>query len=366
LKRNTDSLKRGKMWKPLRRFQDAMLRRIGVCLLLAAAGSGALWCASKPLNRGQIEGLLRGGVASQRIARIVATRGIDFKPTPAFLRLLKSDGAQPSLLDSLRDAHPRLPREARQHALAPPGPSLSPEAMHYAEQYVSAQQHFEQGKQFFQQQRWPDTEVEMQQAVDLDPMNIEAHFDLGYALSQQGKLPEAVSEYRRVLQLDPDAGAVHYDLGAAFEKEHDLNGAVSEYRQAFRLDPTDERAAYALGEALYQQGRWTDAAAAFSAALRLAPKDAEAYCALGLAQLRQDRVDDAIPELYEAVRLNPQNAVAHAGLAGALLRRGNRQAALKEFQVAVSLNPANSGYRSDFQRLWHQLYPHATRRAANP
>jgi Flp pilus assembly protein TadD len=361
-----DNVRKGAMWKMLRRFHDATFWELTVCLLFATVWSGMLWCAPKALDQRQIEGLVHGGVASQRIARIVKVRGIDFRPTAAFLRVLKTAGAQPVLLNSVQEAGRRLSREARQRPLAQPAPTLTAEAVRYAQQYADAQRDFRQGKQFFQQRRWREVEVAMQKAAELDPTNIEAHFDLGYALSQQRKLPGAIGEYRRVLQLDPDAGTVHYDLGVALEQEHSLNAAIPEYRQAVRLDPNDERAAYALGVALYERGDWAGAAVEFQAALRLAPADADAHCALGLAQLHQRRVNDAIPELYEAVRLNPQDAVAHAGLAGALLRKGDRQAALKEFQVAVALNPANSGYRADFQRLWRQLYLAPARSEANP
>jgi tetratricopeptide (TPR) repeat protein len=354
------------MSKMVRRFHDAAFWQFSVCLLFVAVWSRTLWCAPKALDRRQIEGLVRGGVASQRIAGIVQVRGIDFTPTAAFLRVLKTEGARPVLLESVREAGRRLSREARQGPLAQPEPPLSAEARRYAQEYAEAQQAFDEGKHFFQQQRWREVEAQMQKATDLDPTNIEAHFDLGYALSQQGKLPEAIAEYRQVLQLDPDAGTVHYDLGVALEKTQKLDAAIREYRQAVRLNPSDERAAYALGEALYERGDWPSAAAEFRAALRLAPTDADAYCALGLAQLHRRRVNDAIPELYEAVRLNPQNALAHVGLAGALLRKGDRQAALKEFQVAIALNPANSGYRADFQKLWRQLYLAPARSESNP
>jgi tetratricopeptide (TPR) repeat protein len=356
------------MWKPLRRFHVAMPRGVLTGLLLFTALQGTLWSSSKRLEQRQIEGLLQGGVASRRIASIVLVRGIAFKPTPSILRSLERKGAQPVLLDSLRKAEKRqtLTEARRQPSPAPLAPSLSPDAVHYAEQYGAAQHHFERGKQFFQQEQWLDTETEMQKAVVLDPLNIEAHFDLGFALSQEGKVQGAIAEYRRVLELDPDAGAVHYDLGVAFQRQENLKAAIQEYRYAIRLNPDDKTAVYALGVARYDQGDWSGAEEEFRKVLVLAPGNADAHCALGLAQLHQHLVDEAIPELYEAVRLKPQDALAHAGLAGALLRKGNRQGALKEFQVALALNPANSGYRADFQKLWRQLYPHDANPAINP
>jgi Flp pilus assembly protein TadD len=361
------SLKGGAMWKMVRRLYDGGIWGFSALLLLATVWPGPVWCGPRALDRRQIQGLVQGGVASQRIAGIVEVRGIDFRPTAAFLRTLKAEGAQLVLIESIQEAGRRLSWEAhRQPPAQVPPPPLSPDAVRYAQQYADAEQAFNQGKQLFQQRQWPEVETEMRKAVDLDPPNIEAHFDLGYALSQQGKLPEAIVEYRRVLQLDPDAATVHYDLGVALEKERQLDPAIFEYRQAVRLNPEDERARYALGEALYERGDWREAAVEFDAALRLVPTDANAYCALGLAQLHQRRVNDAIPELYQAVRLNPQNALAHAGLAGALLRKGDRRAALKEFQVAIALNPANSGYRADFQKLWRQLYLPPARAEANP
>jgi Flp pilus assembly protein TadD len=354
------------MQRPIWRLHISTLPSGLLCLLIGIVCSTTAWCASKPLQRRQIEGLVRGGVASQRIARIISVRGIDFTPTSAFLRLLKREGAQPVLLNSLEQADYRVTRKTRRRLAVQPVSLLSPEAVRYAEQYAQTRRDFDLGKQFFRQQQWVDAEMEMKRVAQFDPMNIEAHFDLGYALSHEGKLPEAISEYRRALQLDPDAGPVHYDLGVALERQHNLDAAVYEYRQASRLDPNDERAAYALGAALYEKNDWAGATAQLRDAIRLAPRDANAHCALGLAELHQHRIDRAIPELYQALHLNPRDALAHAALAGALLRKGYRQAALKEFQVAVALNPANSGYRNDFQNLWRQLYLPPARSAANP
>ena len=57
-----------------------------------------------PLERDQILDLLQTGVDSDLLAKLVATRGIDFEPFDEYLHAYEIAGAQESLLSALRQA----------------------------------------------------------------------------------------------------------------------------------------------------------------------------------------------------------------------------------------------------------------------
>jgi Flp pilus assembly protein TadD len=337
---------------------------VRVILTLAAIALTAPvrgWPAVKPLDKRQVIGLVEGGVASPRIARLVSERGLSFDVTPDFLRFVENKGARNSLLDALRNAKQPAPPPAAEAPVAE-----NPQAVAYAQNYQQAKSSLQEGKRDVFQKRWPEAEAEMRKVVQIDPRNVQARSALAYVLSQEGQWNAAIGEYRRALDLDPDQAPVHYNLGVALDKEHRPDKAIVEYRQAVKLDANNEKAVYALGVDLYGEGEWLAAAAEFTSALRLAPADSDAHCGLGLAELHQQNVDAAIPELQEALRLNPQNAEAHAGLGGALLRQGKHRAALEQFRVASALEPADASYRADFLELARQLHSDPPHPSANP
>lgn len=75
-----------------------------------------------------------------------------------------------------------------------------------------------------------------QQALTLDPSDIEVHNNLGVAYSNQGKVDEGIREYKEALRLYPNDARVHNNLGRAYFDQGRLDEAVSEYTEALRLN----------------------------------------------------------------------------------------------------------------------------------
>lgn len=318
-------------------------RASAICLLVAFA-SIAL-AAEKPLKQSQIEGLLNGGVASQRIAALVKRRGIDFKPTSEVLQKLKKDGAEPPLLDALKSVKAKgFMQEA---------PSGDP--------WYKAQNERVAGKRLLDQGLWAQAETALRGSAQLNPTDAATHFYLGLALGRQGKLDDSIAQYREAILLSPDSAPAHFDLGNELMKKHDPEGAIHQYREALGLKPDDPDAYYALGTALYEQGDNAGAAAEFRAALGLKSVNEKAHLALGLALAKQKDLTGAIHEYRLALETKPSDAVVHADLASALLAQGNGQQALEELRIAASLAPGNAGYHASYEKLAGQLDPQDAR-----
>ncbi len=312
-----------------------------ICLALALAVVPPALALQKALDQQQIVGLIKGGVASERVARLVEERGIDFAATPDFLSALKQDGASKVLLDALRAANRDLP----------------PQAETFAEKKGEAQKYLAQGRDLLQQGQWSEAESALRKSVELDPTSPEAHFYLGHVLSEEQKLNDAIAEDRQAVFLAPDSGPARCNLANALLNRHEWKEATEQYQQAVQLNPNDEKAHYGLGLARYDQQDWVGAEGEFRKALSIDPSDSHALCALGLALLRQNKLNQAFQQYQQAVKLDPHSALAHAGLAYVLLDRGQRQEALQEFRVAASLAPNDLRYRATYEKLWQELKP---------
>ena len=96
------------------------MRKVLAALLLTLSFVGAsLAQEQKPLTRVQVYDLIVGGLDSQRIAKAVSERGIDFEPTEDYLSTLRAKGATQQGIDALRAATPTpLSRPAIIHLLS--------------------------------------------------------------------------------------------------------------------------------------------------------------------------------------------------------------------------------------------------------
>ena len=71
-------------------------------LILAVSAGAQSQTSGRPLGQTQLQGLVKGGVSSERLAKLVQQRGIDFKPSAEYLDELRKAGAEEVLLLTLR------------------------------------------------------------------------------------------------------------------------------------------------------------------------------------------------------------------------------------------------------------------------
>lgn len=314
-------------------------------LLLLASFTTSSFAAPKPLKRDQVVGLVRGGVASQRIVALVQKRGIDFDVTAGFLQELRKDGAKQPLLDALKNVKTK-------------GFSQTASS---GGQWYEAQDHRVKGKQLLDRQLWSQAQAELIKSIQLNPADAATHFYLGLAFSEEGNLDKSIEQYRESILLSPDSAPARVNLGNDLMKKRDLDGAIQQYREAISLNPRDASVCYALGAALYKRGDDSGAASELRTALRLDPSSEKAHLALGLVLVKEKDVRGAIREYHFALKTKPSDAVVHADLASALLAEGESQQALQELRIATSLEPGNVGYHTSYEKLIGQLDPAGSR-----
>jgi Flp pilus assembly protein TadD len=319
-------------------------------LILAAIAATALLLgrtgaqtAARPLHQEQLLKLIQQYVPSARLADLVRQRGIDFEPTQQFLAILRKAGAEPLLLDTLREARvirPNVAREPSGRALAgpqggsaaqagsPPPPArysdvplAGPETVRPADESDASRTHLVAGQKLLAQNRLDEAVAEIRQAVLLQPDSAETHRALSAALFEKGDLDGAIAEYRQALHLGPDGAGAHINLGLALYVNDDLDGALAEYREAVRLSPSDPANHFMLGNAL----------------------------------VKKLELETAIAEFREAVRLQPKFAAAHDALGAALERKNDLHSALEQYRIAHNLQPAHPDYRFHYEHLSEAL-----------
>jgi len=188
-----------------------------------------------------------------------------------------------------------------------------------------------------------------EQALRLNPRNVEAHNDLGLCLSDLGRTGEAIAQFEEALRLNPSAAEAHNNLGGCLAKTPGrLDEAIAHFREALRINPGFADAHTNLGNALNARGDAAGAIPQFEEALELAPDSAKAHYDFGLAlEALAGRLDEASAQFREAIRLQPDYTEAQVHLGNALLAGGHIDEAVEQYGQALSANPGNAEAHND-------------------
>jgi serine/threonine protein kinase len=139
------------------------------------------------------------------------------------------------------------------------------------------EQWMDEGFDHGEAERYIEALAAYDQAVRLDPTDVEALNNRGTALERMGHYEEALAVYDLAMKLDPTFATVHYNRGYALRKLKRYEEALAEYDQAVKLDPDDVEAHDQRGKVLEQLGRKAEARQAYqrAEALRLAEEEEE-------------------------------------------------------------------------------------------
>ena len=166
----------------------------------------------------------------------------------------------------------------------------------------------------------------------------ELHAGRGRALYGLERFEESRLAFEEAVETEPADGRWRLGHGLALLALGDATTAAGACELAIRLEPELQRAHYNLGLARLSEGSTEAALAAFTEAIRLDSGHAESYSGRGVARARLGRTSLALDDFERAARLRPLS-FAHTNAAAAHYRLGDARRALGELNLAVRLDP---------------------------
>lgn len=129
---------------------------------------------------------------------------------------------------------------------------------------------------------------------------------VGFGRSQwkEGKYPQAIAALNEAMRLDPKNVDAHYALSGVYEDQGNPAGVLAEREAIARMEPADAWAHYSLGNAYAAMKQVAPAAAAYDKVLEMAQKDSHAQDLLSLlsdSYKEVGRPDRAITALRTAL-----------------------------------------------------------------
>jgi Tfp pilus assembly protein PilF len=128
------------------------------------------------------------------------------------------------------------------------------------------------GTYLAQAERWPEAELRLRQALELNPESPDLHVWLGNLLGDRGQPLEAEMEYRHALKLDPGNANAHYNLGLLLDEQGKTATAEQQFRAYVQQRPASSDGHLRLAEVLEAQGKTAEAGRSRLLAERLGPE----------------------------------------------------------------------------------------------
>jgi len=117
-------------------------------------------------------------------------------------------------------------------------------------------------------------------AIRVDPKNVEALHAKAYYLQNNEKIDEAIDIYKQIHGLDPQYPEAYLNIAILQLYRDSIDAAMKELNILKGIDPTNAAAWFYIGKAHQFRGEKEEAKASFEQALRLDPKYGQAQDAL--------------------------------------------------------------------------------------
>ena len=162
---------------------------------------------------------------------------------------------------------------------------------------------------------WRRAHRELVRAADLLPENAEVQVAAGRSLLLFAQFQDARTRAEQALKIDPKNMDAHLVRGAAAGGMRDWDGALDAFQEG--LSGLPDRPELYLSVAMVQaaQGRKPEAEAAFKQAVVVDPKSVRPRLALANYYWTTERRAEAENELTQAIELEPNHALANSALA---------------------------------------------------
>ncbi|HEV2423784.1 MAG TPA: tetratricopeptide repeat protein [Terriglobia bacterium] len=179
--------------------------------------------------------------------------------------------------------------------------------------------------------------TDLQQALSIDPNNVDAYQRLGNAYNELGRTDDAERAFREATRLRPSCWECYNSLGEFLEAHGRFPEASQAWQRIIDLAPDNPWGYNNVGISFLTTGNFRSAADYFARGLKLAPDDAELNTNAGTAAYLLGHYQEDVQFCRKAVSRVP-NAYAYWGNLGDAYHMvaGDEADAAKAYREAIS------------------------------
>jgi tetratricopeptide (TPR) repeat protein len=189
---------------------------------------------------------------------------------------------------------------------------IEPAAMVSPTENEAAMMAYNIGTYYMRENRLSEAEKYLKEAVDLDPVFVDAMDHLGLVYRRQNRIEEAERIYLKSIELNDRNKVPFINLAVVYRIQGRLNDAFQLYRHLVQIIPDDPEGYYGIGEIFYIVGDYENSMPFFDKAVELyidlnSPYVYDAFYYIGMIYYEIDEYDKALKYLEGARKGNPNN-----------------------------------------------------------
>ncbi len=195
----------------------------------------------------------------------------------------------------------------------------------------------------FQEGRFAEAAAAYEALVKEDPRDGGLRASLAGALGALGRYQESLEQLNQAIEIEPLNPEAYHNRGVIYEKQGKPEAAIAEYRAALRYNPQyapSQQALLRLSGSATAGGPQSEAE---RLALAIANRASEAA--------RRGDYQTAMKELDEAQRIAPKYALVYQYRANVAFLMGDREAAKRALLAGLKIEPDNALFKTNLQRL---------------
>jgi serine/threonine protein kinase len=205
--------------------------------------------------------------------------------------------------------------------------------------YYTSEQWLDAAQQHYQAGRYYEALQAYEQALQLDPHDIDTYYNMGLTLLELKRYEEAISVFEQTLQLDPTYAGAYFNKGVALGELRQPDEALVAFNLAWQLDPGYIATYGNKGLALYELQRYDEVISVSEEALQIDPDYALAYDNKGRALYKLKYYEEALSAFARAIVLDPDDSLTYLNLGNTLFALQRYSEALAAYQKALQLDP---------------------------
>ncbi|CAG9328043.1 unnamed protein product [Blepharisma stoltei] len=199
------------------------------------------------------------------------------------------------------------------------------------------------GHVFYDLKRYQEAIECYNEAILLDPNNINYYSHKGNSLCKLKRYLEAIECYDEEIKLNPNNADSYWKKGYALNELGRYPEALENYDEAIKINPYYYKFYYDKGNTFYALQRYQEAIQWYDEAIKENSYKAKIYNDKGNTLYALERYQEAIQCYGEAIRLKPSNPLYFCSRARAYNNLGQEGAALQDFNSAYDLEQEYQG-----------------------
>jgi tetratricopeptide (TPR) repeat protein len=189
---------------------------------------------------------------------------------------------------------------------------------------------------------WAAAIIELDNALKIDPDDVEAHFQMAVMYRKMESLTDAKAALTEVEKRNPNYPGLALEQGFLMEQTGDVASALYAYKKALSLSPNDAGLKLRVGVASFLAGDFAGAEKNLAEVVEKQPASPEGNFYYGETFRVQKRTAEAVGFLKKACELSRDNSLYHLRLGMALDEIRETEQAKKELETAIQLDSKNA------------------------